>query len=53
VPCSSLSLAFDDATLQSVRDAWDALRNGPEDNEAEYMKFDDREGQDDADDVYD
>ncbi|KAK0387909.1 hypothetical protein NLU13_4154 [Sarocladium strictum] len=51
MPCSSLSLAFDDANLQSVRHAWDALR-GPEDEETFYMKFDDREGQDDADDVY-
>lgn len=44
---SSIELAFDDGTLQSVRDAWNALRVDEE--EAEYMKFEDREGQDDED----
>lgn len=48
MPCSSVALAFDDATLQSVRDAWDHLR---ESDDGDYMKFDDREGQDDVDDI--
>lgn len=52
MPSSSTELAFDDSTLQSVRDAWDALPR-PEDDDADYMTFEDREGQDDVEDLYD
>lgn len=50
---SSLSsLAFDDSLLDSVQQAWELATGGPGQDEAEYMKFEDREGRDD-DDAYD
>ncbi|KAH8169804.1 GDP dissociation inhibitor domain-containing protein [Sarocladium implicatum] len=52
MPSSSIDLAFDDTALQSVRDAWNALQVS-EDEGSEYMYFEDREGQDDVDDLYD
>lgn len=51
LPAPSLSLAFDDSTLESVREAWKVVM-GPAagDSETEYMVFADREPADDYDD---
>lgn len=50
---SSLSsLAFDDSLLDSVQQAWELTTSGSGQDEAEYMKFEDRERGDD-DDAYD
>jgi hypothetical protein len=48
LPAPSLSLAFDDSTLESVREAW-KVAMGPtaEEPETEYMVFTDREPTDD------
>ncbi|KAF4345988.1 rab geranylgeranyl transferase component A [Fusarium beomiforme] len=43
----SLSLAFDDSTLDSVYEAWKLVSAGLEDISAHYMKFEDREGGED------
>ena len=51
LPAPSLSLAFDDATLESVREAWKvAVGSAAEDTETQYMVFADREPADDYDD---
>ena len=49
-----MDLAFNDSTLVAVQEAWRRVL-GPmdQDEEAEYMKFQDREGMGDDDDVYD
>jgi hypothetical protein len=49
-----LDLAFNDKTLDPVRQAWE-LAMGPEakNEEVEYLAFDDREGVNDDDDVFD
>lgn len=46
---ASVSLAFDDASLEPVREAWKLVSNTSEDSE--YMVFGDREGQVDDDEV--
>ncbi|XXH02389.1 R8 protein [Hypoxylon texense] len=51
-PSPSLSLAFDDGCLDTVRDAW-KLVVGDDAPEDEYMVFQDREGVADDDDAYD
>lgn len=53
LPSLPLDLAFSDSALEPVRDAW-ARVLGPaaEDPEAQYMKFQDREGVDDEDEAY-
>jgi hypothetical protein len=51
-PSPSLGLAFNDANLDAVKEAW-KLVMGKETPETEYMVFDDREGADAEDDVYD
>lgn len=51
LPAPSLSLAFDDSTLESVRQVWKtAMESASEELEAEYMVFPDREGADAYDD---
>jgi Rab proteins geranylgeranyltransferase component A len=48
------SLAFNDATLDAVHEAWkDVMGSTIEEQGLEYMKFQDREGMGDDDDVYD
>lgn len=50
-PPPSVSLAFDDSTLEPVHQAWKmAMGAAAEDQEAEYMTFPDREGVGDNDD---
>ncbi|KOS20715.1 Rab proteins geranylgeranyltransferase component A [Escovopsis weberi] len=44
-----LDLAFDDAVLEPVRDAWDWITDGSSDERGEYMNFKDREGVDEDD----
>ncbi|KAI1472552.1 GDP dissociation inhibitor [Daldinia caldariorum] len=51
-PSPSLSLTFDDGCLGPVKEAW-KLVMGDKASETEYMVFQDREGVDDDDDVYD
>ncbi|OAA54187.1 rab proteins geranylgeranyltransferase component A [Cordyceps fumosorosea ARSEF 2679] len=49
-----LDLAFRDTTLQPVRQAWEKLTGlAGEEADAEYYVFEDREGVDDEDDVFD
>lgn len=50
-PASSLSLAFDDSSLEPVHQAWKKVM-GDAVADAEYMTFPDREGAMDDDDVY-
>jgi hypothetical protein len=51
LPAPSLTLAFDDSTLQSVRQAWKvAMGPAADEPETEYMVFPDREGADEYDD---
>lgn len=45
-------LAFNDSVLIPVQQAWNMVAGTSEDTE-EYMKFDDREGVNDDDDVFD
>jgi hypothetical protein len=45
-PAPSLDLAFDESTLDLVRDAW-TLVMGDEASPEEFMKFEDRENYDD------
>ncbi|KAF5865314.1 Rab proteins geranylgeranyltransferase componentA [Aspergillus alliaceus] len=47
-PPPSLDLAFDDAVIDRVRDAWNLIM-GDEANEYEFMNFEDRERADDED----
>ena len=51
---SLLDLAFNDTTLDPVRQAWE-LAMGPEakKEDVEYLVFDDREGANDDDDAFD
>ena len=49
-PALSLSLAFDDASLSPVREAWAKATGAPADD-SEYMVFADREGQMDDDEM--
>ena len=52
-PPPSLDLAFNDSVLDPVHDAWKVLMgSGAEDEDIEYLKFEDREGADDDDDAY-
>ncbi|KAI0839580.1 GDP dissociation inhibitor-domain-containing protein [Hypoxylon sp. FL0890] len=51
-PSPSLNLAFDDSCLGAVEDAW-KLVMGQDASENEYMVFQDREGVDDDNEVYD
>jgi RAB protein geranylgeranyltransferase component A len=51
-PCPSISLAFDDATLEPVRQAWDTVGRPDGAEGVTYMQFEDREKLDDDDDVY-
>ncbi len=55
LPGPLLTLAFDDAVLDSVREAWRAVMgpNVTAEDEADFMMFTDREGANDDDDVYD
>jgi Rab proteins geranylgeranyltransferase component A len=50
-PAPSLSLSFDDSTLEPVREAWQKVM-GDTAVESEYLTFEDREGAMDDDDVY-
>ena len=51
---ASTSLAFDDTTLAPVREAWKLIVGSvSEEEEAEYLKFQDREGMGEDDSVYD
>ncbi|KAK1999799.1 rab protein geranylgeranyltransferase component A [Colletotrichum falcatum] len=53
LPGLPLDLAFSDAALEPVREAWTKLAGpGADDPDTQYMKFEDREGVDDEDDVY-
>ena len=52
-PPPSVSLAFDDSTLEPILQAWKmAMGAAADDPEVEYMTFTDREGMGDDDDVY-
>lgn len=50
-PSPTLDLAFNDASLDAVLEAWKVVMGDAAD-ESEYMIFDDREGADANDDVY-
>ena len=51
---ASTSLAFDDATLGPVKEAWKLVVGSVnEDDEADYLKFPDREGAGEDDGAYD
>ncbi|KAI0204264.1 rab protein geranylgeranyltransferase component A [Astrocystis sublimbata] len=51
-PAPSLGLAFNDGILSAVQEAWKVVTKG-EALDDEFMKFEDREGMGDDDDVYD
>ncbi len=51
-PSPSLSLAFDDASLDAVQEAWKLITRDKALDDA-FMQFEDREGMGDDDDVYD
>ncbi len=51
LPASSLGLAFDDGTLGAVRTAWEVTM-GAAAAEIDFMAFEDREGADEDDDMY-
>ncbi|KAI1755950.1 rab protein geranylgeranyltransferase component A [Xylaria castorea] len=51
-PSPSLGLAFDDTSLDTVEEAWKIVMNKEVLDDA-FMKFEDREGMGDEDDVYD
>ncbi len=55
LPGPLLTLAFDDALLDSVREAWRSVMGSDvtAEDEADFMMFTDREGADDDDDAYD
>lgn len=49
-----LDLAFNDSTLDPVRKAWDvAMGDAAKAEDVEYLAFEDREGANDDDDVFD
>jgi hypothetical protein len=49
-PAPTLSLAFDDSTLKSVQTAWERImRSTTNENEGDYMVFQDRDGAGDDD----
>jgi hypothetical protein len=51
LPTPSLSLAFDDTTLESVHQAWQiAIGINTKDRDEDYMVFSDREGGEQYDD---
>lgn len=53
-PVPSLDLAFNDAILEPVHDAWTIVTGTQTGDEGvEYMKFEDREGANGYDDTYD
>ena len=51
-PPPSLGLAFDDSDLDAVKTAWELVMSA-EASQEEYMVFDDREGADAEDNVFD
>lgn len=51
-PSPSLGLAFDDESLDAVKEAWEIVVQD-EVLDDTFMKFEDREGVDDDDDIYD
>ncbi|KAF7550668.1 hypothetical protein G7Z17_g5542 [Cylindrodendrum hubeiense] len=51
-PLPPVDLAFNDSVLDPVQEAWNMVLGGSNDEGAEYMKFEDREGGGD-DDAYD
>ena len=51
-PPPSLGLAFDDSELDAVKTAWELVM-GVEASQEEYMVFEDREGADAEDEVFD
>ena len=52
-PPLPLDLAFNDSALESVREAWKLVTARIKvDEDAEYMVFEDREGSDDQDNIY-
>lgn len=51
-PTPSVSLTFDDTTLEPVRQAWARIMGHPaEDDDVQFMVFEDREGVGDDDDL--
>ncbi|KAK1985402.1 rab protein geranylgeranyltransferase component A [Colletotrichum cereale] len=53
LPSLPLDLAFSDTALEPVREAWmKVVGPVPDDPDTQYMKFEDREGVGDEDDVY-
>lgn len=53
-PPPALGLAFDDASLDPVREAWRiAVGDATPEDALEFMVFEDRDGTEDDDDVYD
>ena len=51
-PPPSLGLAFDDSDLDAVKTAWELVM-GAEASQEEYMVFEDREGADAEDEIFD
>lgn len=51
-PLPPVDLAFNDSVLDPVQEAWKMVLGGSNEEDAEYMKFEDREGGGD-DDAYD
>ncbi|KAI8623390.1 GDP dissociation inhibitor [Xylariaceae sp. FL1651] len=50
-PSPSLGLAFDDASLEAVKEAWKLVMKGDASDDT-YLIFEDREGMGDDDDIY-
>lgn len=48
-----LDIAFNDSILSPVKNAWDLVKGQDIADDAEYLVFEDREGANDEDDVFD
>lgn len=48
-----LDIAFNDSSLSPVKSAWDLVEGRDRAADTEYLVFDDREGANDEDDVFD
>ncbi|KAH7158207.1 GDP dissociation inhibitor [Dactylonectria estremocensis] len=48
-PLPPVDLAFNDSVLDPIQEAWNTFLGGSKEEDAQYMKFEDREGGDDED----
>lgn len=49
LPLPPVDLAFNDTVLDPIQEAWNTFLGIFKEEDAQYMKFEDREGQDDED----